>query len=110
MPDAAVLRRKGFAQVLADACASSLPVRPRDSYIECRQRDADMDIARDNHFDLRMRVGDKWVDSSQRQTMPVVNPATGEVIARVFIATADHAQASRAQRARAAQTPTARVG
>jgi malonate-semialdehyde dehydrogenase (acetylating)/methylmalonate-semialdehyde dehydrogenase len=63
-----------------------------------------MDVATDNHIDLRMRVGDKWVDSSQRETTAVVNPATGEVIAHVPVATADDAQAalqaaSHAQRA-----------
>ena len=43
---------------------------------------------------LRMRVGQAWVGPEERETMPVINPSTGQAIADVPIATDEDAQAA----------------
>jgi acyl-CoA reductase-like NAD-dependent aldehyde dehydrogenase len=73
-----------------------------------------MDAYVSERFDLRMRVRDMWVDGSQRDSTPVINPATGEIIAHVPEATADDARAAleaarRAQPIWAALTPRERA-
>jgi lactaldehyde dehydrogenase / glycolaldehyde dehydrogenase len=66
-------------------------------------------------LDLRMRVGQAWVGPEERETMPVINPSTGQAIADVPIATDEDAQAAlesarRAQPAWAALTQGERAG
>jgi acyl-CoA reductase-like NAD-dependent aldehyde dehydrogenase len=73
-----------------------------------------MDALVSERFDLRMRVGDMWIDGTQRTSAPVINPATGEVITHVPEATPDDARsaleaAKRAQPAWAALTPRERA-
>jgi lactaldehyde dehydrogenase / glycolaldehyde dehydrogenase len=53
-----------------------------------------MDAYVSERFDLRMRVGDMWVDGAQRTSAPVINPATGEIIAHVPEATAEDARSA----------------
>jgi lactaldehyde dehydrogenase/glycolaldehyde dehydrogenase len=65
--------------------------------------------------DFRMRVGKAWVGAESRDTMQVLNPATGNPIADVPIATDEDAQAAleaarRAQPAWAALTSGERAG
>jgi lactaldehyde dehydrogenase/glycolaldehyde dehydrogenase len=49
-----------------------------------------MDAQVSERFDLRMRVGDMWVDGAQRSSAPMINPALRS-IAHVPEATADDA-------------------
>ncbi|HLB39013.1 MAG TPA: aldehyde dehydrogenase family protein, partial [Actinomycetota bacterium] len=39
----------------------------------------------------QMRIGDEWVDSSRGETEPDINPATGESVATVQVATREDA-------------------
>jgi lactaldehyde dehydrogenase/glycolaldehyde dehydrogenase len=66
-------------------------------------------------LDLRMRVGRAWVGPDERETTSVINPATGQAIADVPVATDEDAQsaleaARSAQPAWAALTPGERAG
>ncbi|MEA2222141.1 MAG: lactaldehyde dehydrogenase / glycolaldehyde dehydrogenase, partial [Solirubrobacteraceae bacterium] len=66
-------------------------------------------------LDTRMRVGEAWVAADERETAPVINPATGHAVAEVPQATEADAQlaleaARSAQPGWAALTPGERAG
>ena len=68
-----------------------------------------------NSIDVKMRAGPDWIGPEDRETTPVINPSTGELITDVPVATEEDAQsalesAKRAQPAWAALTPGERAG
>src|SRR3982074_358873 len=68
-----------------------------------------------NSIDVKMRAGPDWIGPEDRETTPVINPSTGELITDVPVATEEDAQsalesAKRTQPACAALPPGGGAG